>query len=261
MKSWKIFLAIGLVVFFIGIGVLIAGLAFNDWKFNVEYDMQTYNSTEENTVLDLNLAAGEMYVGFYDGENIEVEYPSSYRYGYEVKEKNGTLTVEPKQHFGMWFGFLWNRVPAVVIRIPQGKVMQLNLDMSAGKIEIADGEFTSVKAHMSAGWTNLGNLKCGKFVSRISAGKLDVKGLECTDFDLHLSAGAVNVNQIKCDVIDVDLSAGSADLTVNGAKSEYYITVDKSAGSCNLSGQQGTVAGKVIDIDLSAGSVNVHFTD
>ncbi|MDE6691097.1 MAG: DUF4097 domain-containing protein [Clostridia bacterium] len=261
MKSWKIFLAIGLVVFFIGLGVLIAGLAFNGWEFNVDYEMQTYNSTEENTVLDLNLAAGEMYVGFYDGESIEVEYPTSYRYGYEVKEKNGKLTVEPKQHFGIWFGFGWNRVPAIVVRIPRGKVMQLDIDISAGKIEVADGEFTSVRADMSAGWTNLGNLKCGKFVSHISAGKLDLESLECTDFDLRLSAGSASIDSVKTDKITVDLSAGSANLTVNGKKSDYYITVDKSAGSCNVSGQQGTVVGKVIDIDLSAGSVNVQFSD
>lgn len=259
MKVWKIFLAIGISALLIGIVVFLVGLGLNGWSTQAKYEIKTYHSTEENTVLDLNLSAGEMYVGFYDGDVIEVEYPDSYQYGYYVDELNGKLSVRPRTSFFSWFG--WNRVPSVVVRIPTGKVMELNVDISAGKVEVAEGEFTSVKTHMSAGLTNLGDIKCGKFVSHLSAGKLNVNSLECTDFDLRLSAGAASVGRTKCDKFDVDLSAGSVNLTVAGKKSEYTITVDKSAGSCSVSDQTGTDANKRIDVDLSAGSVNVSFTD
>ncbi len=239
MRSWKIFLAIGIVLFTIGLGVLIAGLAFNGWNFKVDYEMQTFTSEGDNNSLDLGISAGSVKVEYYDGENFEIVYPTSYRFGYDVSENNGKITVKPKRTFGIFFGW---KIPEMTVKIPQGKVIDFSLSMSAGYAHVADGEFKNFNFDMSAGSANFGNVKCDKFDCDISAGSLYVKGM-------------------ACDNIVIDLSAGSANLTVNGKKSDYYITVDKSAGSCNVSGQQGTVAGKIIDIDLSAGSVNVHFTD
>lgn len=240
MKSWKIILAIGLVVFFIGIGVLIAGLASNGWKLKDDFEMQTFISESDNNSLDLGISAGTVKVEFYEGENFEIVYPTSYRFGYNVSENNGKITVAPKRTFGIWFG--WYKIPELTVKIPQNKVIDFSLDMSAGTAHVADGEFKNFKFEMSAGSANIGNIKCDRF-------------------SCDLSAGSLHVGGVTTDKITVDLSAGSANLTVNGKKSDYYITVDKSAGSCNLSGQQGAVAGKIIDIDLSAGSVNVHFTD
>ncbi|MDE6558195.1 MAG: DUF4097 domain-containing protein [Clostridia bacterium] len=262
MKAWKVFLGIGAGVLVIGLIVMLIGLGLNDWSFKVEYEMKTFNSEQETTTLDLSLAAGEMNVVYYEGENIEVNYPTSYKYGYEVSERNGTLTVEPQQHFGVWFGFGWNKVPAVTVKIPKGKVMDLKLDLSAGVARVEDcSEFGNVRVRLSAGWADLGSMVCNKFNASLSAGKLDVDRVECSDFDLHLSAGVANVDFLKCDDISVKLSAGTASVTVLGNKSDYSISVDRSAGSCNVSNQTGAVVGKTIDVDLSAGSVSVEFTD
>ena len=262
MKMWKIFLSIGVSVLIIGIIIFIIGLGLNGWNLRVEYEMKTYTSTADDTILDLDLSAGEMNVGFYDGDVIEVEYPDSFPYGYDVGEKDGKLYVHRRSNHFIWFG--WNRIPAVTVRIPNGKVMDLNVDISAGTVRVADGEFASVKTHMSAGTMNLGKLKCGKFVSRLSAGRLDVAGADCTDLDLHLSAGSAKIDNVKCDNIKVKLSAGSVNLGIIGNKNDYEITVDKSAGSCNVSESltpPGFSRSKFLDIDLSAGSVNVSFTD
>lgn len=259
MKAWKIFLGIGISVVVLGVVVFLIGLGLNGWKLSVEYEMHTYRSKEDNATLDLGLSAGEMNVVFYDGDVIEVEYPDSFRFGYDVEEKNGTLRVAPRPTFSIWFG--WNRIPAVTVKIPQGKVLNLNLDLSAGTAKVASGRFGKVNASMSAGWLNFGDIKCTDFVSDTSAGKLDVSALECFTINLDMSAGVANVNKIVCDKINVDLSAGSANMAVSGKKSEYSVSVDKSAGSCNISNQTGTNGVKVIDVDLSAGSVNFVFTD
>ena len=240
MKSWKIFLTVGIVVLFIGIAVMIAGIAANGWKFKVEYEMQTFISKESNDALALEISAGSVKVEYFDGENFEIAYPTSYRHGYNVSEGNGKITVTPKRTFGIWFG--WNRIPEMTVKIPRGKIIDFSFDMSAGSARIAEGNFRTFDFDMSAGSASVGNVRCDRFTADISAGSLSVGGIEC-------------------DNINLDLSAGSANLTVNGAKTDYNITVDKSAGSCNVGGQQGAVAGKVIDIDISAGSVNVRFTD
>lgn len=240
MKSWKIFLSIGIVIFIIGIAVFISGFAASGWKLKTSFDMLTFTSEGENDTLHLGIAAGSVKVEYYEGENFEITYPDSYRFGYTVSEQDGKITVKPKTTFTFLLGF--RRIPEMTVKIPQGKIVDFKLEMSAGAAHIADGEFKNFDFNMSAGSAAIGKIKCSRF-------------------NADLSAGSLNVSGIESDNIKVDLSAGSANLTVNGEKSDYYITVDKSAGSCNVGGQQGTVADKVIDIDLSAGSVNVNFTN
>ena len=71
----------------------------------------------------------------------------------------------------------------------------------------------------------------------------------------------MNIGKLTCPKINIDLSAGSVKLGVVGQKSEYSISVDKSAGSCNVANQSGTDIDKKIDIDMSAGSVTINFID
>ncbi len=242
MKIWKVFVSLGVIILVAGISVFIAGLAAGGWKFGSDFEMRTFTAQEENSSLDLSLAAGKMNVQFYEGENIEVEYPSAYPYRYEVKESGGNLTVKPAYN-GISFGwFPWFKYPTVTVKVPQNKALNLKLSVSAGTATVDDGDFGSLNLSLSAGYVSVGSVNCSLFVA-------------------HASAGSLNVSNLNCGNIKVDLSAGSANLTVKGKKSDYYITVDKSAGSCNVGEQQGAVAGKVIDIDLSAGSVDVNFTD
>ena len=263
MKTWKVFLGIGVSLLIVGIIVFLIGLGLNNWKFKVEYEMKTFNSTQENTAPDLNLAAGEMNVEFYEGDSVEVTYPTSAAYGYEVSEFGGTVKVASRRNRFIWFG--WYKIPTVTVKIPNDKVMDMNLQLSAGKATVADGTFGGFKVSLSAGDVNAGNIKCADCNVKLSAGSIDVSGLECTKLDLKLSAGSADVGKIKTDYINVKLSAGTANLTVCGSQSEYLASVEKSAGSCNLADQllpPGAVDNfKHINVSLSAGSVNFYFTD
>lgn len=239
MKVWKAFLGVGIAVLIVGIAVLLVGLGLNGWKLDI-YKKETFTCTGQNENLNLSVAAGKADVIFYDGENVQIDYPDSVRFGYTVNEEGGSVTVSPKKRFGINWGGWWN-VPSLTVKIPRGKVMNIDLHVSAGTANIAGGEYDVFKLDLSAGSVNIG-------------------GISCSSFTADISAGSFSANGVACDKFYLDVSAGSANLTVNGVKSDYAIIVDKSAGSCNVSGQQGAVAGKVIDIDVSAGSVNVGFT-
>ena len=104
MKSWKIILSVGIIIFVIGLGVFIAGIAYGGWKFGSELDMQTFTTQNDDSSLDLSLSAGEMKLEYYDGGNIEVDYPSAYPFRYQVKESGGKLTVAPANNrvFSGW---------------------------------------------------------------------------------------------------------------------------------------------------------------
>ena len=260
MKTWKIFLSVGIVAFVIGLAVLITGLALNGWKIGANLEMTTFTSEQDNNTLDLSLAAGELNVEYHDGENFTVDYPEAYLYRYRVTESNGVLKVEPasKRIYISWSGWLWGRnKPVVTVKIPRGKTVNLNIGVAAG---IANG---NVNIDLSAGQLYAGDIKCANFAASLSAGSAQFKGVECNACEFELSAGTTSVSALKSDKIDVDLSAGTANLAVAGNKAEYVIKVDKSAGSCNVSDQlisPDVTAIKYLNIDLSAGTVNVTFS-
>lgn len=263
MKAWKITLIIGIIVLAVGLALFITGLGLNGWKFKVEYELKTFNSTEDDTALDLRMSAGTMNVQFYEGDSVEVVYPVSYARGFEVTERAGTVKVSSfNRHIFNWFG--WNNIPAVTVKIPQGKVMDLKMKISAGEADIASGAYGDTNIDMSAGLISVGEIVCRNFRADLSAGKITVNSVTCAALDVDLSAGTATVNNAVSNDIDINLSAGSVYMTVKGDKSEYAITVDKSAGSCNLTSQspaQSTAQVKRIDVDLSAGSVEVKFID
>ena len=259
MKAWKIFLSVGVSVLVIGIIIFLVGLGLNGWKFETEYEKKTFIAENNNSALDLSISAGEIKVSFYGGETVTVEYPDSARYGYDVSEHNGCVTVAPRSSFGLWFG--WRNIPAVNVYIPVDTVMDLKLDLSAGTATLPNGKFNDVELEMSAGTVNGGSISCRKFSGNLSAGSAHFGGLACdVTFRLDMSAGSATFDNLRADEIDVDLSAGTVGLTVVGAeKSDYTIHVDKSAGSCNLQNQQGLADWRKINVDLSAGTVNVGF--
>lgn len=263
MKAWKITLIIGIIVLAVGLALFITGLALNGWKFKVEYEMETFNSTEDNTALDLRMSAGGMNVQFYEGDSIEVVYPVSYARGFEVSERAGTVRVNPvNRNVFNWFG--WNDIPAVTVKIPEGKVMDLKLKISAGGATIASGAYGDTRIDMSAGSVDVGDVICKNFTADLSAGRITVNSVACTALDVDLSAGMATIDNVASNDIDIDLSAGTVYMSVKGDKSEYAISIDKSAGSCNLTSQspaQGTSEVKRIAVDLSAGSVEVTFKD
>lgn len=263
MKTWKIFLSIGIVAFLIGLAVLITGLALNGWKIGANLEMTTFTSEQDNNTLDLSLAAGELNVEYHDGENFTVDYPQAYLYRYRVNENNGVLKVEPSSNriYINWFG--WRKKPVITVRIPRGKIVNLNIGVAAGLANVAAGEYGNVDIELSAGQLYAGDIKCANFAASLSAGSAQFKGVECNACEFELSAGTTSVSALKSDKIDVDLSAGTANLAVAGNKAEYVIKVDKSAGSCNVSDQiipPGVTAKKYLNIDLSAGTVNVTFS-
>lgn len=262
MKAWKVFLGVGVAVLIIGIIIFILGFALNGWTMNIDYEMQTFEQKDNCNTLDLNLSAGEMKIELYNGDKIEIDYPSSSRYGYEITESNGTLKVEPRKNFSVWF--FWRKPPAVTVRVPNvvDGAVNLNLGVSAGYVTMDYGYFKNVKVDLSAGSVKIGRLICENFDVDMSAGLTSVNSLECKySVNADVSAGSLMLGNIACNKIRTHISAGSANLNIAGTKRAYDITVDKSAGSCNVATQRGTDADKLLSLSISAGTVNVSFTN
>lgn len=282
MKSFVKWIVAGVIVLVIGVVVLIIGISCGALNGeNVDYEMQTFRSSSANA-LSLDIAAGKLNAEFYDGDELVIEYPTANRAGYTVTERaNGKIEVRPVRTFWNWLGWKrWVNMPDITVKIPQAAVYDFDIDLSAGTVNIPSGNYGTFDLDISAGTCNIGdiaaadftcdisagtlvagNVACNRFELELSAGKATVGGAACAKMEIDISAGDADVKNVECGAIDIDLSAGSLSVSVLGAKSDYSIFVDRSAGSCNVSNQAGADANKRMNVDISAGSVNVSFSD
>ena len=246
-------LVLGMVAF--PVAIFVGRAIFKLELYEAHYTQQTDNIQN----VRIGFSVGEFRTEFYDGDKIEIDYFESNAHDIVINENNNTLTFRVKVKWRL-FWFNYDTPEETVIRLPRSNVYNLDVDMSAGLIEIGGGTFGNVDIDMSAGAANLnGNIVCNHLNISLSAGKVDVNTVECDSLAVNLSAGKVDITQAKCPKIDIDLSAGTVGLGVKGIKAEYSISVHKSAGTCNVGNQTGTDNNKFIRVDLSAGTVNVNF--
>lgn len=257
-KLFIVFSILAAIAITIGIILVIIGGTFGFG--NTNYSDEVFHSEQPVSNLELYVSAGSAKVELYDGDNVQIDFQTHSKYGFTVSEKDGTIKLE--QHHKGWFlgwGIAMRTAPSATVKIPKGVALNLSVEIGAGAVTVEGGTFGNVECKVSAGELTLGNIECAKASCRVSAGALKVSSLKCGSLSCKVSAGSQNIGNVTCDNIDIAVSAGSLNMHVLGNKSDYSISVDKSAGSCNVTTQTGTDANKKIDIDISAGSVNVHF--
>lgn len=267
-------LLLGVICYLITLGI---SCAIDPEFADAKYAQQSEDI--QNIIIDFSV--GEIETVFYDGDKIEIDYYTSNIYTVDISEKNGTLNYKLRNK---WWILRWGTInyPKTIIKLPEGNVYNLNIDMSAGSAVINGGNYGDLKLDLSAGAVNLkgeticnslyidlsagkvdvGKVECSNsLIINLSAGQLDIGEISCAYMKIDLSAGQLDIDEVVCPHIVIGLSAGTANLCVNGDKNEYFIRVDRSAGRCNLTDKDGTDPNKKIDIDISAGSVNVSFVN
>ncbi|MDE6473902.1 MAG: DUF4097 domain-containing protein [Clostridia bacterium] len=278
MKGFIKVMIAGAVILVVGLVILVVTLGVHGWQFDDDYDMKYYECTEQNTTLDIDFSAGTLEVNYYDGEKIKIEYPENKILSASIAESNGKLsfatTTKRKWNIFNWY----NKIPTAKIWIPQGEIIDIDLNMNAGVTKFADGEFGDMSIKMNAGTLqvdnasykklsidmNAGSINLKNAVSAeavgidLGAGALNIQSLVCPSLTGDISAGAVNIGRLQTASVDVDISAGAVKLGMIGVQSDYNISIQKSAGSCNVSNQSGEKDLR-IKANISAGALKVSF--
>ena len=251
----------GSVIIGIGLILFIAGLGLNGWRFMPEFEMEQYVAEGEVTELRIDNAVGNVKTEFYDGNKVVVDYPVSDRYVMRIEKSAGVLTLNGlnKRHWYN-FSFLPPTLPETIVKIPQSAVIKLDVKVNAGSVTLAEGKYAETSVKINAGSIHALGINCPSFGCEVNAGSIHVRALESQSLDCKVNAGSFNAEQILCPQIRLKVNAGSANLKLLGEKEEYTISVDKSAGSCNVTAQTGTDDKKKININVSAGSCNLSFS-
>ena len=259
MKTVVKCIIIGIAIIAVGAGILIATLAANGWSVKAKYTMQTFTAEHEIHELVIDVDAFTVKTEFYDEDKIQIEYPVSKRHKTTVKEHDGKLKFSTDTKWWHSFTFGNIKAPETIIKLPKDKVLNLNIDLGAGTINLASGVYGQVKIDIGAGTLKAESVTCGNLDCDVSAGTVKFESVTCHSLNCDVSAGKLEVGLLDCPDIKADVSAGKLSLNVDSVKADYTIRASVSAGSCNVSSQTGNTDKKLI-VDCSAGSVSVSFT-
>lgn len=258
MKGYVKVIIAGAVIIGIGIAVLLIALGLNGWSFAPNFTREEFASVEDNTALDVELAAGELKIEYHDGDKIEISYPVANGYKTVISEKDGKLSIDVNRH--RWYIFTWGvKIPETVIKIPRDKIKDVKIELNAGTVSLAEGAFENVKIKVNAGTVTTGEItECNHFEVNMNAGTVNAAGVQCSEFSLEVNAGSAKIQEVDSAKSTVEVNAGTATVKFAGAAEDYSATVNVSAGSCNgLSTHAG--GDKNITVKVNAGSVNVSF--
>lgn len=196
-------------------------------------------------------------------EDIAVDVESNVDENWQFSLEDACLSIRGPSFESEWWNMFgnWNRKMNLTVSIPEDYVVSdIDLDVSAGTIEIDGLLFGTISTSLSAGNIVMSNVTGSSFQSKNSAGSTKIIRSTIGELDVDISAGEFVMDQIAFDHLNFDISAGSLKAGVIGSQEEFTIDIDVSAGDCNLINRIGTTD-KSIRGDISAGNARFEFTE
>lgn len=262
-KSTKTSIITGVIIAVVGVIVLLCALGASGWNFKEvdDWEEDSYVATKEVTKLNIKVNAGQVIIRRGSSEAVSVKYQHNDVYKTKISENNsGEMSITTGDKPWYKFNYWYDSAPTVEIAVGEECTPEIRLTLNAGTVKISRSDWGKlIDLKINAGTVSLGDVSVKELNVKINAGTFEATNIDCEEFTCHLNAGSANVQRLNSIKTSVHLSAGSVRLNMVGAKKDYNISVDKSAGSCNVSNQTAIASDYDIDVSVSAGSVTINF--
>ena len=208
------------------------------------------------------------------GEKYTVTYTTSAIRRVSVEEVGGKLNISEKR--SLWNSWA-NFGHEMTITVPEG-CDEFDLSLSAGSLRAENIAGTHAKITVSAGQIDLNNCYFARSDIKCSAGGIEIKNSSLGDTTVNVSAGSVTLADVKATTANATVSAGDLELerfdvqstfeahvsaggisgSLAGKSEDYSVSVNVTAGSCNLQSVIRDVDKKLL-LSVSAGSIDLDF--
>ena len=234
-----------------GAGILLIGAAYfltggELTAFNSkgnEYVAKNYESTSKVDKLIVDERANGVNIVKGDGDNITIDYfdnPDSPLY--KIEEKDGVLEIS-RESTGIFklINIDFSK-KEMTVSVPKDFTGSVDVDLTSGSL-VADGITAGdIKLENTSGSIKLNNVS--------SSGDLKVEN----------TSGSIKFENLKAGGdISIENTSGSIKGTIVGKESDYSITTDVTAGSCNLGNTTG--GSHKLTAETTAGSIDISFTE
>lgn len=255
MSKAKVWLIVAAVLVLVG-AVIFALASKLDWSFNVEYETNTHDITEEfyGISIDTDTAGIELIVS----DESKVVCLESENERHEVSVKDGTLFIKKTdnrkwyEYIGISFGS-----PKISVYLTKAQYASLDIKASTGAVSVPSGlTFANVNVGVSTGAVDFHANVSGRLEVAASTGAIKVSDIDAGALTLRATTGKISVS-------DVNLTGGLT-LSVSTGKTELENVTCESLLSSGSTGRlvmkAVTVSGR-LDIERDTGDVVLEKCD
>ncbi len=253
-----IFIIIGFVLLFGGIGL---GIATDGFNFHDEESFTKEFNNEKITNLDIEFKYGTMQIK--TGEAFKVEADNIDKDSINCEVRNNTLVVENKRDV-FHFGFGWYGNTNLTVYIPRDvKFEDVKVKTGAGKFELSDinADNINIDCGIGEGIYNKLSAKYAKFKSGIGSQRL----YDCTftEFDLNAGIGEVSYNGKIAGKCNIKGGIGEVRMNLSGNTSDYKFDVRNGLGDVRINGRSANDFKNIngendFSISNGIGAVNIY---
>ena len=263
MKKYVRFIIAGAIVASVGLLIFLCALGAAGWNLSGvnNWEQDTFVTDESLEKVSIEIDAGKLVIkrDSIDGQAV-VNFDYNDNYHPQIVVDGGTLRIASGQKQWHFTNYWYGDAPTIEVILNDEAFPKIELELNAGTVEFGDGQWGNyVSVELNAGAVTMGKVCVKQMFLDVNAGAFVAESITSEVFHCDVSAGAVDVKKLDSFTSSLDVSAGSATLKMVDPMAAYNVSVNKSAGSCNVTNQSFPDARRFLGIDISAGSVKITF--
>lgn len=201
-----------------------------------EFSILDMKYADTVTKLDVNVKAGSFFIMSGDnlsisGSNIKTEYLD-----YKIEDGILYVSYSPEFYLVNWdFDFDDTQI---IITVPPKVYETANFSVKAGELHVGDFEVNRLYVDFAAGDSSFSNVSASETAQiKMTAGDCIFESCSFYNADIKMTAGSMTYN--ACKIIGqnaINMTAGDLYMELLGKRSDYNISVDRTAGSVYING-------------------------
>ena len=208
------------------------------------------DSLEYFSDIDAQLDFGELIVKYGDDYSYSYDdYPQGAEPSFKVK--NNKLEIKQKGKINFSFFDNNNFDGKVIVTIPKNAVVDMELNLNMGSLNLSDMTFGDVNVDADMGGINFRNCVMGDITLQADMGSIELKECEFKDGDIDANMGSITLTD--CTFLTADCDADMGAIEVSG----YYeaLTADCDMGSIKADNDNENAK---YDLDCDMGDIKLH---
>ncbi|HBA64117.1 MAG TPA: hypothetical protein DCZ20_09705 [Lachnospiraceae bacterium] len=203
--------------------------------------------------LDLEMAGGELYIQYYDGDTIRVEAENlNPELQFRSYVDGETFCIRTSKKVWKENGLKDEEAGRVTVMLPQGSMEEISLKVGAGILQADELYGSTIEIETGVG-------------------EAVVRGIEAYELEMQCGTGTIEAECAAMGDISIDCGIGSVQLMIGGAETDYQEEISCGIGHTRVGSREYHGLGKEVngnhhgqwelEVECGIGDVTIDFKE
>ena len=261
-RASKVWLAVGIFLVIIGLGLFAAAMTANRWDFTrlstTEFETNIHGISEAFHSIVVNTDTADISFVPSGDDTCKVVCQEFSKELHAVAVEDGVLAIDATND-REWYDYIGIHIgePKIIVYLPEREYTALSIRESTGDVEIhRDFSFSRMEIIASTGNVENAASATGEMKIKTSTGDIRVESVTAGTLDLSVSTGKITAASITCDgELKLRASTGKTELADVKCRS---LTSTGSTGDISM---RNVMVDEVMSIERNTGDIRMDRCD